>query len=94
MHNSACNGYAPQLYLSVKYPLQLFVCYVHPVTQQYKSRSVQKLLYACNQGNYYKKYNGVVCPSYHLKLKYPLPFSVSYSMFISLQSSTSQQLFE
>jgi len=34
--------------------------------------------YACNQSSCYEKYNGAVCPSYRLKLKYPLPFSVSH----------------
>ena len=34
--------------------------------------------YICNQCSHYEKHNGAVCPSYCLKLKYPLPFSVSY----------------
>ena len=29
----------PQLYLRMKYPLRFFVCYFHPVTQQYESKS-------------------------------------------------------
>ena len=33
--------------------------------------------YACNQGNHYEKYYGAARPSFHLKLKYPLPFPVS-----------------
>ena len=60
--------------IRVKYPLWLFVCYVHPVTQQYKL--FEK--HACNQGNHYERYDGAVRPSYCLKLKYPLPSSVSY----------------
>jgi len=34
--------------------------------------------YACNQDNHYEKYDGATRPSYCLKLKYPLPFSISY----------------
>jgi len=34
--------------------------------------------YTCNQGNHFEKYHGAACPSYCLKLKYPLPFPVSY----------------
>jgi len=34
--------------------------------------------YSCNQSSHHKKYDGATCPSYRLKLKYPLPFSVSY----------------
>ena len=45
--------------------------------------------YICNQSSYYKKYNGAACPSYRLKLKYPLPFSVSYVRLV-----TNQELFE
>jgi len=33
--------HTPQLYVREKYPLQFFVCYVHPVTQQYESRTVR-----------------------------------------------------
>ena len=36
-----------------------------------------------------RKYDGTVHPSYYLKLKYPLPFSVS-----SLYSRKNQELFE
>jgi len=32
-----------------------------------------------------KKYDGAVHPSYRLKLKYPLPFSVSYVRLITQQ---------
>ena len=42
----------PQLYLRAKYPLQLFVSYVHPVTQQYKLFKK----YICNQNSHYEKY--------------------------------------
>ena len=45
--------------------------------------------YVCNQSSCYEKYNGAMHPYYHLKLKYPLPFSVD-----SLHSSTNQELFE
>jgi len=49
--------------------------------------------HVCNQSSHYEKYDGAMHPSYHLKLKYPLPFSVSY-MFDSLHSSTNQELSE
>jgi len=39
-----------------------------------------------------RKYDGTVHPSYRLKLKYPLPFPVSYFQLIT--SSTNQELFE
>jgi len=39
--------------------------------------------YACNQGNHYEKYNGTMQPNYRLKLKYPLPFSVSYVKLVT-----------
>jgi len=50
--------------------------------------------YVCNQSNHYEKINtdSVARPSYHLKLKYPLP-SLS-SMFNLLHSSTNQELFQ
>jgi len=75
----------PQLYLRVKYPLRFFVCYVHPVTQQYKLFEN----HVCNQSTYYEKYDGAAYPSYCLKLKYPLSFSVSYVRFV-----TQQEVFE
>ena len=51
--------------------------------------------YICNHMKR-KKYDGAACPSDYLKLKYPLPFSVSYmySMFNLLHSSANQELFE
>ena len=48
--------------------------------------------YVCNQSSHYEKYGCAVRPIYHLKLNYPLPFSVSY--FNLLYSSTNQELFE
>jgi len=48
--------------------------------------------YVCNQSSHYEKYNGTAHPSYHLKLKHPLPFSIT--IFDLLHSSTSQELFE
>jgi len=56
----------------------------------------QELLekYVCNQSSHYEKYDGTACPSYHLKLKNPFPFSVSLSMFNLLHSSMNQKLFE
>jgi len=39
----------------------------------------------CNQSSHYEKYDGAAHPSYRLKLKYPLPFSVSYVWLITLQ---------
>jgi len=65
-------------YLRVKYPLPFFVCYVHPVTQQYKSR-------VCNQSSHYEKYDGTAHPSYRLKLNYPLLFSISYVRLVTQQ---------
>ena len=41
--------------------------------------------HVCNQSKHYEKYNGAVCPSYWMKLKYPLPFSVSYAWLITPQ---------
>ena len=38
-----------------------------------------------NQSSHYKKYNGAMRPSYPLKLKYPLPFSVSYVRLVKQQ---------
>jgi len=32
-----------------------------------------------------RKYNGTTCPSYRLKLKYPLPFSASYFQLVTQQ---------
>ena len=68
---------APQLYLRVKYPLRFFVCHVHP-------------LHSSTNQELFKKYveplcrNTMgLCPRYHLKLKYPLPFSVSYFQLIT-----------
>jgi len=41
--------------------------------------------YVYNQSSHYEKYNSAACPSYHLKLKYPLPFSVSYVRLVTQQ---------
>ena len=41
--------------------------------------------YICNQSSCYEKYDGTSYPSYHLKLKYPLSFSVSCVQFITQQ---------
>jgi len=41
--------------------------------------------HVCNHGSHYEKHNGAVCPSYRLKLKYPLPFSVSYDWLVTQQ---------
>ena len=38
-----------------------------------------------------KNMDGAVCPSYHLKLKYTLPFSVSYVQLV--YSSMIEELF-
>jgi len=60
----------------MKNPLQLFVCYIHPVTQQHESRTIGKArLY---QSSYYEIVDSAVRPSYRLKLEYPFRFSVSY----------------
>jgi len=37
----------------------------------------------CNQSSQYEKYDGATCPSCRLKLKYPLPFSVSYVRLVT-----------
>jgi len=47
----------------------------------------------CNHSSHYEKYDGVAHPSYRLKLKCPLPVSVS-TMFDSLHSSTNQEVFK
>ena len=47
----------------------------------------------CNQSSHYEKYDGTVHPSYCLKLKYPLPFSVSY-VWLVIHSNTNQEVFE
>jgi len=41
--------------------------------------------HVCNQINHYEKYDGAMHPSYRLKLKYPLPFSVSYVRLVTKQ---------
>jgi len=46
----------------------------------------------CNHSSHYEKYDGAVCPSYHLKLKYSLPCKLR--MFDSLRSSANQEVFE
>jgi len=48
--------------------------------------------YICNQNSHYEKYDGATCPSYRLKLKYPLPFSVSSIWLI--HNGTNQKVFE
>jgi len=40
-----------------------------------------------NKGSRYEKYNGVMCPSYRLKLKYPFPFPVSYVQLVTQYES-------
>jgi len=37
------------------------------------------------KGSHYEKYDGVACPSYRLKLKYPFPFPVSYVQLVTQQ---------
>jgi len=82
------NGSTPHAIISEnKYPLRFFVWYVHPVTQQHKSRTVGKVcLY---QSSHYEKCGySTVHPmaSYHL---------VSISLlFNSLHSSMNQELCE
>jgi len=41
--------------------------------------------HVCNHSSHYGKYDGAVRPSYRLKLKYPLPFSVSYVWHVTQQ---------
>jgi len=41
--------------------------------------------YVCNQSSHYEKYDCAVCSSYRLKLKYPLPFTVSYVRLVTQQ---------
>jgi len=48
--------------------------------------------YVCNQSTTMKNSDGATQPSYHLKLKYPLPLSVSYVQLITHR--TNQELFE
>jgi len=55
------------------------------------SSTNQELLekHVCNHSSHYEKYDGTTRPSYCLKLKYLLPFSVSL-----LHSSTNQEVLE
>jgi len=41
--------------------------------------------YVCNQSSHNKKYDGAAHPSYPLKLKYTLPFSVSCIQLVTQQ---------
>jgi len=47
------------------------LCLCYPVTELFKK-------FICNHLYHYEKHDGATRPSYDLKLKYPLPFSVSY----------------
>jgi len=60
--------------------IRFFVYYFHPVTQQYESKSTSVIKVTTM-----KKYDGAARPSYHLKLKYPLSFCVSYVRLITQQ---------
>jgi len=41
--------------------------------------------YVCNQSSHYEKYDGAARPSYRLKLKYLLSFSVSCVRLVTQQ---------
>jgi len=41
--------------------------------------------HVCNHSSHNEKYNGAAHSGYHLKLKYPLPFHVSYIWLITQQ---------
>jgi len=41
--------------------------------------------YVCNLSSYYEKHDGAARPSYHLKPKYPFPFSISYVQLVTQQ---------
>ena len=70
--------HTPQLYLRVKY----VVSYVHPVTLQYKLRSCLKSTSVIKVVAM-KSMDGATRPSYRLKLKYSMPFSVSYVQLVA-----------
>jgi len=83
--------HTPQLYLRVKYPLPFFVCYVQPITQQYKSRlskntsviSVATMKFTMVPHAPVIVWNwSIHCPS------------LLSAMFDSLHSSTNQEVFE
>ena len=72
--------------------ITVLFCYVHPhytavrINNCSKGTSVIKVATI-------KKYDCAARPIYHLKLKYPIPFSVSYFQLV-IHSSTNQELFE
>ena len=58
-------------------------CSIGEIVTDYTAHLILgELLYVCN---HYKTHNGAMRPSYCLKLKYPLPFSVSYVQLITQQ---------
>jgi len=79
-----------QLYLRVKYPLRFFVCYVHPVTQQYKSKTVRKV--HCNQSSHNE--NTMVPRAPVIVWNWSIHYTSLSAVFNSLHSSTNQELFE
>jgi len=50
--------------------------------------------YVCNQSNHYENTGGTTHSSYHLKLKYPLTFSVNNVQLVTqqLESRTVQKV--
>jgi len=57
-----------------------FVTYIHPVTQQYESKSTSVIKVATM-----KNMDGSTCSSYRLKVKYPLHFSINYVRLVTQQ---------
>ena len=82
-HHKVVMFHSPQLYLRVKHPLRFFVTHVHPLHSSMNQELFEK--YICNQIAPMRKYDGAMCPSYRMKLKYPLPFSASYFQLITQQ---------
>jgi len=84
------------LYASIISESEVFImvlclpCLPHYTAVRIKNCSISM----SNQSSHYEKYDGTACPSYPLKLKYPLPFSVSYEIFNSIHSSMNQEVFE
>ena len=67
----------------IKETTTMVLCTPAMFTQLHSSTN-QELFekYICN---HYEKYDGAACPMYRLKLKYPLPFSVSYAQLVTQQ---------
>jgi len=80
----------PQLYLRVKYPLQLFICCVHPITQQYKSKTFRctSVIKVSAVKNTIMLRAPIIVWNWSINCPSPP------AMFNSLHSNTNQELFE